>query len=455
MPAPALSVSSVLSPLSGALDLGDGHAPGHAARTCVIAMWIAKGLGLDDEAASDLFHAALLKDAGGSSNAERVLRLFGGPDEHLAKRAARLWDWRTLQGRVRLGLDSIEPGGTPVARLSRLVQLARAGRPAWRELFAIRGERGAAMVRAMGFSEAAAQATLAIDEHWDGGGQPAGLRGPHIPLAARIIGLAQVVEIFRDVAGPARAMEVAQERRGRWFDPALVDCLTRVATSELWGALAQNDPFPAVAAVEPRARLVEATDARLDQVATAFAWIVDAKSRFTVEHSRRVAEIAHALGERLGLASPELMRLRRAALMHDLGKLTVSNAVLDKAGPLAADEWQTVRQHPYYTLKILQRVPVFARLAEDSANHHERLDGRGYFRGLRGEAVSATSRLLAVADVADALMSARPHRAAMPIERVMKTIEADAGAGLCPDAVAALRDAIEHDAFRLPAAVAV
>jgi len=455
MPAPALPVSSVLSPLSGALDLGDGHALGHAARTCVIAMWIAKGLGLDEDTANVLFHASLLKDAGGSSNAGRVLQLFGGPDEHLAKRAVRLWDWRTLQGRVRLGLESIEPGGTPVVRLNRLVRLARAGRSAWREVFAIRGERGAAIVRAVGFSEAAAQAVLAIDEHWDGGGHPAGLRGDHIPIAARIIGLAQVIEIFRDAAGPARAMEVAQARRGRWFDPAVVDCLARVATSELWGQLAQNDPFPAVAVVEPRGRFIDATEARLDQVATAFAWIIDSKSPFTVEHSLRVAEIAHALGERLGLAVPELVRLRRAALMHDLGKLTVSNAVLDKAGPLAADEWQAVRQHPYYTLKILQRVPVFAGLAEDAANHHERLDGRGYFRGLRGEALSLAARLLAVADVADALMSARPHRAALPIERVMKTIEADAGTGLCPEAVAALRDAIEHDAFRLPAAVAV
>jgi HD-GYP domain-containing protein (c-di-GMP phosphodiesterase class II) len=307
----------------------------------------------------------------------------------------------------------------------------------------------------MGFGEAAARAVQAADEHWDGGGHPAGLRGHDIPVTARIIGLAQVVEIFRDAAGPARAMEVAHERRGRWFDPAVVDCLTRVATSELWGELGQNDPFPVVAAAEPRARLVEATDARLDQVATAFARIIDAKSSFTIEHSQRVAEIAHALGQRLGLAAPELVRLRYAARMHDLGKLSVPNAVLDKAGPLAADEWQTVRQHPYYTLKILQRVPLFAELAEDAANHHERLDGRGYFRGLRGDALSTTARVLAVADVADALMSKRPHRAAMPIERVVKTIEADAGTGLCPDAVAALRDAIEHDAFRLPAAVAV
>lgn len=416
-------------------------------------MWIAKGLGLDGDAASDLFYASLVKDAGCSSNAARMFHLFGGPDEHAAKRGVWLRDWRSLQGKIRFGLEWIEPGGSPRARLNRLVQLARAGRPAWRELFAIRCERGAAIARAMGFSEATAQAVMAMDEHWDGGGQPAGLRGSDIPLAARIIGLAQVVEIFRDVAGPARAMEVAHERKGRWFDPALVDCLTRVATSELWGVLAENDPSPVVAAVEPRVRIVEATDARLDQVATAFAWIIDAKSTFTFEHSLRVAEIANALGERLGFAPPALVRLRRAALLHDLGKLSVPNAVLDKAGPLAAEEWQTVRQHPYFTLKILQRVPVFAELGEDAANHHERLDGRGYFRGLRGDVLSATARVLAVADMADALMSARPYRAAMPIERVVKTVEADAGIGLCPDAVAALRDAIEHDAFRLPAAV--
>jgi len=433
----------VLSGLSAALDITEGHPRGHAARTCLISMRIADALRLPPSDASDLFYATLLKDAGCSANAERVYQMFGGPDEHQTKRAVWLRDWRKLDQKVRYALEWVEPDGDFVARVRQFVKLAAIGPSAERELFEIRCARSAAIARALGMSEATAHAVLAMDEHWDGGGHPQGLRGHDIPLAARIIGLAQVVEIFWGIAGPERALEMAEQRRGRWFDPELVDCLTSVASPSLWASLSSTDLNAMVAAAEPAERAIEATDAGLDQVATAFAWVIDAKSSFTFEHSERVSMHALAAAERIGFTPVQLTRLRRAALLHDIGKLAVPNAILDKAGKLTDAEWRVVKQHPAHTLHVLQQAPVFRELAEDAANHHERLDGRGYFRGLNAADLTPTARLLAVADVTDALMSARPYRAAMPVERVIAQLHEGRATQFCPDCVDAMVAGLE------------
>jgi putative nucleotidyltransferase with HDIG domain len=166
--------------------------------------------------------------------------------------------------------------------------------------------------------------------------------------------------------------------------------------------------------------------------------VIDAKSSFTFEHSDRVASLSVGAGERLGFTPVELTRLRRAALLHDIGKLAVPNAILDKPGKLADAEWEVVKQHPAHTLHVLQQVPVFRELAEDAANHHERIDGRGYFRGLAGDQLTPTARVLAVADVADALMSARPYRGAMTVDEVIAILIEGRGSHFCPESVDAL-----------------
>jgi putative nucleotidyltransferase with HDIG domain len=235
---------------------------------------------------------------------------------------------------------------------------------------------------------------------------------------------------------------MATQRRGRWFDPELVDCLQAISSPALWASLEAADLNATVAAAEPAERAIDATDARLDQIATAFAWVIDAKSSFTFEHSDRVSAIAISMAQHLGFTPTEQTRLRRAALLHDIGKLAVPNAILDKPGPLTPAEWAIVKQHPEHTLNVLRRVPIFEELAEDAANHHERLDGRGYFRGLSGGQLSPTARVLAVADVADALMSARPYRAAVPVEDVLEIVRKGRATEYCPDCVDALETAI-------------
>jgi putative nucleotidyltransferase with HDIG domain len=431
-------MSAVLSGLSAALDITEGHPRGHAARTCLIAMRLAAGLRLSPDESSDLFYAALLKDAGCSSNAARVFEMFGGPDEHATKRAVWLRDWRKLDQKVRYAFDWVEPEGDFLARMRQFLKLAAIGPGGERELFEIRCARSAAIARALGMSEATAQAVQSMDEHWDGGGHPAGLRGDRIPVAARVIGLAQVVEIFWGIAGPDRALEMAADRRGRWFDPEIVDCLRAISSPAMWASLESTDLNATVAAAEPEEQAIEATSERLDQIATAFAWVIDAKSSFTFEHSDRVSALALAAATQLDFSATGLTRLRRAALLHDIGKLAVPNAILDKPGQLSEQEWAVIRQHPAHTLHVLQRVPVFEELAEDAANHHERVDGKGYFRGLTGDQLTPTAKVLAVADVADALMSARPYRDALPADAVIDILLKGRGTQFWPDAVDAM-----------------
>jgi len=431
-------MSTVLTGLSAALDITEGHPRGHAARTCLIAMRLADALRLSPDESSDLFYAALLKDAGCSSNASRVFEMFGGPDEHATKRAVWLRDWRKLDQKVRYAFDWVEPEGDFLARVRKFLKLAAIGPGGERELFEIRCARSAAIARALGMSEATAQAVQSMDEHWDGGGHPAGLRGDGIPIAARIIGLAQVVEIFWGVAGPERALEMAADRRGRWFDPELVECLNQISSPAMWASLEAVDLSATVAAAEPEERAIEATDERLDQIATAFAWVIDAKSSFTFEHSDRVASLAVSAAARLGFSPAELVRLRRAALLHDIGKLAVPNAILDKPAKLTDADWSIIRQHPAHTLHVLQQVPVFRELAEDAANHHERIDGRGYFRGLTAAELTPTAKVLAVADVADALMSARPYRGPLPVDEVIDVLVKGRGTEFWPEAVEAM-----------------
>ena len=334
----ALKLSSILSGLSYALDLTEGHPRGHASRSCLIGMRIADVLGLPPDDKSHLFYALLLKDAGCSSNSARVFQLFGGDDQK-AKRGVWMRDWRKLREQLAYVLECVEPEGPIGERLRRLIVLAVKGPAARRALFEVRCDRGAEIARTLGFSRDTAEAIRAMDEHWDGGGFPMGLRSQDIPLLARIIGLAQVAEIFASDSGPDRAAAIVKQRRGSWFDPDIANAFLSVAKdSSLWHACGSPALDDTVAAAEPEGQQVTADGTRLDDIAVAFAWVIDAKSPYTYHHSNRVGQFSVEIGRELGLSETDIVRIRRAGLLHDIGKLSVPNRVLDKPGKLTPRE---------------------------------------------------------------------------------------------------------------------
>ncbi|MDX6728825.1 MAG: hypothetical protein QOK49_3630 [Baekduia sp.] len=448
-------LSEVLAALSHALDITEGQPRGHAERTCLISMRLAEQLGLDATPRSALFHAALLKDAGCSSNAAKVASLYGADDAGV-KRDRKTTDHLRAGASIRHLVRATAPGGSPLVKARHLRALVAHGSAGSRGLTELRCERGAAVARSVGLSLEAEAAIRHLDEHWDGRGSPHGVEGEAISLLGRILCLAQTAEVFwQDGGGAEAACRVARERRATWFDPALVDALCAVERDgAFWATLAQ----PRVAALEPSDRLLLADDDGLDRIAQAFAGIVDAKTPFTARHSEGVAEIAVALSAALGHDADAQRTMRRAGLLHDIGKLGVSNRILDKPAKLDAAEWAAMRRHPEWTLEILQRIPAFAALAEVAAAHHERLDGSGYHRGLDAAQLDGPSRILAVADVAEALSAERPYREALPPSAVLDIMRRDAGTAFDAAAFAALEQVLPQwsaaadDAGRAPGA---
>jgi len=441
---PALRVSTVLEGLSHALDLTEGHPRGHATRTAVIGLRLGRALQLAPRLQAELLYALLLKDAGCSANASLVCDLFGGCD-HEVKRAVWMRDWRRVPEQIAHAMAYIGRGSSLVARMRQFGKFAvRGATGSGTEIFAVRCERGAQIARMVGLSDTVAEAIRAMDEHWDGGGYPYKLRRLQTPLLARIIGLAQVVEIFWSEGGPDRAVDVARERRGRWFDPELVDAFAAAARHrDFWAGLSDARLDRDLLTLVPAGLEIPTDDALLDRIADAFSLIIDAKSPYTFAHSARVADYALAINDRLGDRAVDPVRLRRAALLHDLGKLTVPNTILDKPARLDPSERAVVEQHPAYTLSLLQRVPVFSAFADDAANHHEWVNGRGYSRGLSGAALSGTARILAVADVLEAVTADRAYQKdPMPADSVEAILTTGRGTQFDEDCVAACRDGV-------------
>jgi putative nucleotidyltransferase with HDIG domain len=445
-PAVQIKLSDVMGALSYALDLVEGQPEGHAARSCILGMRIGSEIGLPATQMSALFYALLMKDLGCSVNATRICSLFGADDRH-TKRAIKTAHWTCLADRFRFAVRQVAPAGGWMRKARQLCGLAIGGDSAVRALVQGRCERGAKIARLVGLPNETASAIYALDEHFNGAGYPNGLAGDQIPLLGRILCLAQTAEVFLAEHGRESMREVLVQRKGEWFDPELTAVLMAIGDDDpIWKDL-QADPRRAVAACEPADHILHADEDRLDQIATGFGQIIDAKSPWTYSHSKGVAEVSLGIGRVLGLGMEDLRDLRRAALLHDIGKLGVSNLILDKPGKLTAQELVIMRRHPEYTYHILKRVPGFCELADTAAAHHERLDGAGYHRGIDGSAMSPLARILAVADMYEALAARRPYRQDLSEEQVNSILEKHTGPGLCPDTVSALHTFVSRSGF--------
>ena len=234
-----IPLSRVIAALSFALDLTEGELPGHAARTCKIGMRVAQEAGLDAGARSDLFYALLLKDAGCSANSAKMAALFGA-DDHAAKRTSKRVDWSGRLPALLWSLRTVAPGGTLRARAPAAGDQGRGRGDA-------RADGGALRPRRADRADArlepeTAEAIRALDEHWDGGGQPRGLRGEEIPPLGRILASRRPPRSSTRPAVWSAALAVVRRRAGRWFDPALVAAFGGFrADTAFWASLADLD----------------------------------------------------------------------------------------------------------------------------------------------------------------------------------------------------------------------
>ncbi len=328
-PAQELRLAELLGALSHALDLTEGQPPGHCVRCCWIGMHIGREAGLSDAQLWDLYYTLLLKDLGCSSNAARICRLYVTDDLAFKRDFKRIDGGLPQALRFVLAHTGLKAG--LAERFRAIVGILQNGGEIARELIETRCQRGAEIARRMRFSEAVAQGVQNLDEHRDGGGSPLGAAGEDIPIYARIALIAQVVDVFQSADGPQAAMREVARRAGGWFDPALARAFARVASDgSFWRGLNSPTLEQDVFALEPALDGAVVDEDYLDDIAAAFAQVIDAKSPFTSGHSDRVTLYADLIAEELGFAAADRRRLRRAALMHDIGKLGVSNSILDK-----------------------------------------------------------------------------------------------------------------------------
>lgn len=452
MPNGKLKLAELIGALSHALDITEGQPPGHCVRCCWIGIGVGKAIGLSEKALWDLYYTLLLKDLGCSSNAARISELYLTDD--LAFKRDFKWVDGSLSQVLRfvLGHTGLQTG--LLDRFKATLTIFREGDRIAQELIETRCMRGADIARQLGFDEAVAMGVHSLDEHWDGSGRPARLVGERIPMNARIALLAQVVDVFHTVGGAEAALAEIAKRAGTWFDPALVAAFSNASRQpNFWEILASDTLPQAVLAQEPAQCSVDVTEAYLDDIAVAFGQIVDAKSPYTAGHSARVAAYTDILASRLGFSDERRNWLRRGALLHDLGKLGVSNAVLDKPGKLDGDEWAAVQRHAAYTEEILGRMDAFGELARISGAHHERLDGTGYPNGISGDSICLETRIITTADIFDAISSERPYRGAIPVGRTLEMMREHVGTAIdprCFEVLCSARDQLEDLAATAP-----
>ena len=436
-----LRLAELIGSLSHALDMTEGQPRGHCIRCCWIGSRLGEQLGLDARQRHDLYYTLLLKDLGCSSNAARICELYLTDDLHF-KRDFKLVDG-SLSEVVNFVLGHTGLQADLLGRFRSLFHIFRNGDQIANELILTRCHRGADIARQLRFSDEVAQGILSLDEHWSGKGRPQQLAGEAIPLFSRIALLCQVVDVFHAAAGPDAAMRELRERSGNWFDPALVSAFEALADEAFWQGLADPALAERVFAHPAGQGEVALDEDYLDEIAAAFGQVVDSKSPYTAGHSGRVALYTDILAAQMGLSEPRRRWLKRGALLHDVGKLGVSNAILDKPGKLDEQEWAAVQMHAAYTEEILSRIGAFEELAQVAGAHHERLDGKGYPKGLKGDEITLETRIITTADIFDAITAKRPYRGAIPVPQALEMMAENLGTAIDPDCFAALQAGIQ------------
>ncbi len=446
-----LRTADLMAALSLASDLAVGLPAEHAVRSCFIAMCVADQMHLPADQRVDVYYAELLMDAGCTAWTSQLAGAILSDEiaarrEFVFQRNAR--DPVEVFGWVR---DHVASGASVPRRVRYGLQFALQGREFVREGFRNTCEVAQRFAARLGMSEAVQAALLSVFEQWDGSG-PSGRRGDAIPLTSRIVYATSFFEAIHQFGGPDAALDLARRKRGTAFDPAVVDAFLAVTRQPgFWPELEQESLWAQVIALEPRSPRQFVRAEQLEDVALAFADFADLKSPFTAGHSRRVGDLAHAIALRLGLPESQVTTTRQAALLHDVGLAAVPSYTLDRPrDKLSQAEHEMLRLHPYHAERIFARVPALAPLVPLVASHHERMDGRGYYRGLAGEQIPVGARIIAVADAFDELTHEAPDRAAVDVDGALSRLQDDAGVGLWPDAVAALRE--ELGATGLPQA---
>ena len=428
--------AEVIAALSLATDLGIGVPLEHGLHSTLIATRLGKLLGVDLATASQTYYACLLFYVGCTADAEVAAETFGD-DDALTTYAlpARFGSPPEMTAGIMRALAS---SGSPAPL--RAMQIARGMPRAAREFkghITAFCEVAQMLTDRLGLPTSMQGLFAYLVERWDGKGLPGRARREEIPLPVRIASVARDAAFQRMIGGAEFAAQVVRRRAGGAFDPAVAAPLADAAP-ELLALDADACAWEETLACEPGPPLTLEGEA-IDRALGAMGDFADLASPYLVGHSAGVAELATAAAQLCRLEAADLVKIRRGALVHDLGRVAVPVRIWQKAAPLTPDDWERVRLHAYHSERVLARSPFLAALAPVASFHHERLDGSGYHRGTAAAALTPPARLLAAADAYHAMTEPRPHRVALSSGQAAEAVGREAGAGrLDPDAVTAV-----------------
>ena len=437
-------LAELMAMLSIATDLGMGQPLESALCSCVVAMRLGEALNLDDDMLRDVYYQALLRYIGCNADTHTLAAIFG---DELA---------------LRHDFAAVDPGRLPevLSVATRHLWQANAGEPPYRvattiaralltlpqlmhENFAGHCEVAQRLAARLGLADSLIVCLGQLYERWDGKGQPRGLKGEEVAPPVLLVTLAQDAIVWTRIGGIDAAVATVRKRSGGAYHPRMAERFCEKAPTILAG-LDEDPTRESVLALEPGPR-VPLTDEELDRSCEALADFADIKSPYTLDHSTGVAALAAGAGRRCGLVGADVMALRRAGLLHDIGRVGVSAGIWGKEGALSEREWEQVRLHAYYTDRLLSHPEPLRRLGTLASQHHERMDGSGYHRALTRESLSPSARILAAADAYHAMIELRPHRPALPPEQAAEELRRQVRAGrLDGDAVRAVMAEAGH-----------
>ena len=436
-------LAELVATISLGTDLGLGQPMEHVIRQTIIALRLADLLDLSSADREVVYYSGLLAWVGCHTDAYEQSKWFG--DDLALKRDAMFADWSPV-GAARFLAGHVGAGAPPMKRVRAGLAFPGGGRRWFSSMLENHWRTADLFADRLGLGEDVRGSLAQSYEWWDGRGL-AGLAGEEIRLTSRVVYLADVVAAFERFGGPGAALACAQQRSGSQLDPALVELFCAHAPELLTGIDGESHWSEIIAAEPGLERIVD--EDGLDRVLAAMGDFADLKSPYFIGHAAEVADLAGRAAAAMGLAAENVRTIRWAGLVHDIGRLGVSNAIWDKAGPLSLTEMEPVRMHPYLTERMLTSSPALSEIAAIAGLHHERLDGSGYPRGLSGTSIPTSGRVLAVADRYSTLTAGRPHRPPYAPEAAAALLRDDVQAGrLDGPAVEAVLTSAGHRARR-------
>jgi HD-GYP domain-containing protein (c-di-GMP phosphodiesterase class II) len=420
-----IRLADLIASLSLATDLGMGQPMDHALRRCLLAVRLGEALGLSATELRGVYYVALVCSVGCTIKLQDFTPWFR--DEIAAAAHAAALDPRQPFDDLMFVLRHVGQGYPPLRRAQKVVSAVTFGERELQRSFVACHEICTTFGEMLGFEPSIQQALGQMHERWDGRGAPLGLKGEEKALASRIAHIAGDVEIFYRLGGIDAATTMVRQRAQKVYDPRIAQLFGQQA-SQLLESIEAEPIWEAVLSAEPAPqRWLNEED--FDTACQAMAHFADVKSTYTTSHSTEVAKLAGAAALRCGLTEAESASIRRAGLLHDLGRIGVPLGVWHKSAPLSQAEWERVRLHPYLTERVLARSPALGHLGAIAALHHERLDGSGYHRGLTSPSIPMAARILAAADFFHTKIEPRPHRPALTLEAAADHARREARAG--------------------------